>query len=222
MGLEHVGIGEERLVGRHQRQLAPVGELHERRLDLAFGLQAVAHQLDVKPPRKQPGEPLQHLLRHPSPALGEQPSHRARRAAGERDQPFAVRLEIGERQLRGLRRGGLKEGTAHQLHQIAVALLALDQDHQDVRREPRAVARVRALSRGPVLQTRVRVAADGELAADDRLHAGLRAGQRKLHGAEQVGGVGDGHGRHGVGPAQRHQLVDLDGALGQRIGGMDP
>ena len=60
-----------------------------------------------------------------------------------------------------------------------------------------------------------------ELAADDRLHAGVGAGRGEFEGAEQIAAVGDRHRRHLVLLAQADQLLDLDRAGRERIGGMD-
>ncbi len=59
-----------------------------------------------------------------------------------------------------------------------------------------------------------------DLAADDRLHALPRAGLAELQRAEQVAGVGDGHRGHPRLPRQGRDLVGLDRALAQRVGGV--
>jgi hypothetical protein len=42
-----VGVGEVALVGRDQRQIMPVGEFDQQRLDLLFARHAVALDLDI-------------------------------------------------------------------------------------------------------------------------------------------------------------------------------
>ncbi len=50
---------------------------------------------------------------------------------------------------------------------------------------------------------------------------GGRGGDRELHRAEQVAGIGDRDRRHAVLLAQVGQVLGADRALGQRVGGMD-
>ena len=63
--------------------------------------------------------------------------------------------------------------------------------------------------------------ADIDLTADDRLNPGLGRHGREFQGAEHIGAVGDGHGRHARGRALRDQILDLNRPLGQRVGGVN-
>jgi hypothetical protein len=126
-----------------------------------------------------------------------------------------VAIEGGERNLRGIAGLTLEVGTARQLQQVAVAGFALRQQHQLVRR--RLVADAIAAVEGPALL----LAGNAELTADDRLQAGVARGERELEGAEEIAGVGHGDGRHGLRLAERDQLLQLDRALRERIGGVD-
>ncbi len=65
------------------------------------------------------------------------------------------------------------------------------------------------------------IARERDLAPDDRLHAAPGAVLRELQRAEQIGGVGDGHRRHAGLARQRGDLLRLDGAFAERIGGVD-
>ena len=64
-------------------------------------------------------------------------------------------------------------------------------------------------------------AASANLAADDRLHPGSGAGGGEFERAEQIAGIGDGHGRHPLGLGTAAPLLDRDRPGRQRIGGMD-
>ena len=124
-----------------------------------------------------------------------------------------MRGDVVERDMGPLARIGREEGAARQLQEVAIAGLVLHQQHQGVRVRLPPVA-------DPAIAVAV-LAPDAQLAADDRLHAGLGRGRGEFERAEQIAGVGDGDRRHGLGAAQRHDLVDLERALGQRIGGVD-
>jgi hypothetical protein len=65
-------------------------------------------------------------------------------------------------------------------------------------------------------------AAQRELAADDRLHTRIGRGEREFERAEQIARVRDGDRRHALLGGELHQILDLDGAFRERIGGMDP
>ena len=107
--------------------------------------------------------------------------------------------QLVERQRRDRAGLDLEMGAAHQPHQVEIALLALDQQGQPVGRRQLARRGDAALLLAP----------DGELAADDRLDAGLGGVLREFQRAEQVAAVGDGDRRHGVVLGERHDLVTL-------------
>ena len=131
--------------------------------------------------------------------------------------------------------GPLQMGGGHQLQQMAIAGLVLDQ--QDQRRHgrrlhPVTVAVELAVAVPVGLAVAVAGAIEGRLlrvadlgqrddAADDRLDAGLAGGRGELQGAEEVVAVRHGDGRHVVALAELDQLLDLDRALGERIGAVD-
>ena len=75
-----------------------------------------------------------------------------------------------------------------------------------------------ALTGGPDIV----LARQRNLAADDRLHAGLGAGGSEFERAEQIAGIGDRNGRHRLGAAEAGQFLDFYRTRRQRIGGMDP
>ena len=99
---------------------------------------------------------------------------------------------------------GLQEAARRQTLEVGEPGRVLRQQHDRIGRQARVVG-----------------AGQRDLAADDRLDALGGAGLAELQRAEQVGGVGDRHRRH-VGLArQGGDLVRLDGALAERVGGMD-
>ena len=214
MGLEHAAVGEENLVRRHQRQVMGVGEVEQFLLDALLGLLAVAHQLDIEPPGKQRRELTQRGFGRFVLPLRQQPADTARRPGGERDQPVAMAVEQTHRHLRRIAGRGFQKGPADQFQQIAIAGLGLHQQHQLVglRLRHRPVGHGAA----PLLLPR-----DGQLAGDDRLHARILGRQGEFQRAEQIAAIGDRHRRHALTAAEVDQLLDLDGAFGQRVGRMD-
>jgi hypothetical protein len=58
MGFVVVGGGEERLVGRDQRQPFVVSEINQRALGAALDVEAVALQFDIEPVAEQLRQPL--------------------------------------------------------------------------------------------------------------------------------------------------------------------
>ena len=211
MGRMHRFIGEENLIGGDERQIARIGEIQKAALDQPLGGQPMAHELDIEPAGKQPLELAQRGGGRLVLALPQQPADAPMGAAGEGDQPLGHAVEGRQRQLRRLPRLALQEGFAHQPQQIAIALLALHQQDELVGRrlQPRPLRPLPGL------------AAQAHLAGDDGLHAGFRSDLGELKGAEQIAAIGHRHRGHGVALAELHQLLDLDGALGQRIGRVD-
>ncbi len=163
--LEHVRVGEEHVVGGDERQVVPEREVDEGRLDPLLLGQPVAHQLDVEAVRKHAGETGERRLRRGGLTLGQRARDGPGRPAGERQQALAERLDLRRGNLRALRPLGVEEGLAHQLEQVAVAGLVLDEKDELVRRRVLSVAGMTV------------VAAQVHPAADDRLHPGLGAGE---------------------------------------------
>ena len=209
MRLEHVGLQEEGLVGRHQRQVLGIGQVDQPLLGLRLLGQAVAADLDVEAAGEEPGQLGQGLAGRLVLAGEQQAADRALGAAGQGDQALGMAAEIVPADLRHLAGVAFHVGQADQLQQVAVAGLVLRQQHDLVRRRLVAVVRRRL------------VAAQPDLAADDRLQAGIGGGQREFEGAEEVAAVGDGHGRHGPALTGGDQILELDRPFGERIGGMN-
>jgi len=170
MRLVHGRIGEERLIGGDQRQVVPIGQFHQLRLDAVFRLQTMALQLDVKAPRKRAGKAAQAGLRLVGLSLGDQPADRSHAAAGQGDQAIGAFLDVSDRDLRKLARLGFQKGFADQLQQIGVAGVVLGEQNELIR-----IGRARGVAGRK--STRVGVATNPQLHADDRLYAGIRASQ---------------------------------------------
>jgi len=58
VGLVHLGVGEEHLVGRDQRQVVGIGQIDQAVLDARLLGQAVAHDFDIEPAREDSREHL--------------------------------------------------------------------------------------------------------------------------------------------------------------------
>ncbi len=143
---------EERLVGRDQRHAGRARERHQPLEDLLLLAAVVA--LDFDEAARAPEErhqPVQDPARADVVAGRQPPRERAARAAGEAHEPRGARLEVVERQ-----RGRPFRGPElHARDQAAKVLVSLAVFHQE--RQARAVGQ-------------------GDLAADDRLHARLHGG----------------------------------------------
>ncbi len=201
--LVHRRGGEEALVGGHQRQPGGVRERDQPGLDGALQRQAVPVQLHDGAVVERLGEGAQQRRRLGLARLGQQPGQRAAGAAGQQEQALCVVQHGTQRKLRVRRIGG-GEAERGQALQVGQPGGVLRQQHDRVRGHARLVG-----------------ADQADLAADDRLHALARAGLAELQRAEQVGRVGDGDGGHPGIPRQGGDLVSLDRALAQRIGGVD-
>jgi hypothetical protein len=211
--LEEVGRGEVHVVRRHQRQIEVVGEADEAGLARGLGLGAgrarfgVALHLDIEPS----GESLREVARQIGRPLGlplaKEPSERSVRAAGEADQAIGAAGQSGEREVRQgvaavevVRRG--------ERHQVPVAGLALRQQHHRARRGC------------PIAGSDGSRVGEVELAADDRLDAGLGGGLGEFERGEEVAAVGHRDRRHAMLAAEARQLLDADGALEEGVGGV--
>ena len=102
----------------------------------------------------------------------------------------------------------VQRGLRGDLHQVAVAFFVLSQ-HQQV------VVGV-ALGRGAM----VVLLADVELAADDRLHAGVFGRIDELDCAKDVAVIGHGHGGHAEFLDALDEFLDIAGAVEHGVIGM--
>ena len=211
MGLVIVGRGKIRLVGRDQRNALAIGKIDQAGLGAALLVDAVALQFDVEPVAEQAGQPVA-AGRGQRRLIGRDGQrNRPVRAAGQRDQVFGLALEPVELDMRGLIDRRLQKRPRIQPHQAAVAALARRQQH-----DPRRARRER-IARIGVLVAEI----DRQFAADDRLDAVAGELVGKLQRPEHVVGVGQRQSRLAVRLGQFRELLDLDRALQQRIGGMD-
>jgi hypothetical protein len=194
------------VVGGDQRHVLVVGEAHQLALRRRLGRQAVALQLDIEAVAEHPvhlGKRRTTLLRLSG---RQQVVDRPIRTARQQDQPLGMLDHLRPGDVRVFRGLDLEVGDGGELGEIEVALLALGQEHHAGRL-------------GPALRRLFADAGDRQGAADDRLHAGALGGDGELKRAEQVRPVGERHGRHMRGLGHVAQLVGLDGAFQQRIGG---
>ena len=198
---------EMHIVGGDQRQVERVGKLYRRFFFLRAPAIAMAHQLDIKAARKQPGEALQQLARKLCPALCKRAADRAARSAAQRNHALRAAFETAPLDMRRFRSGRFQEGSGDELEQIAVAGFVLRQQ-QDRRR----LVVVSCAPPGLV--------ADRQQCTDDRLNAGLRGIDGELHRAEEIATVGDCNRRHAGLPAKRNQVLDPYRPFRQRVGGM--
>ena len=209
MGFIVRGPGEIGLVCRDQRQAKTVGERDEFRLDRALSLEPVALDLDIEPRAEDLGQAREPALREFAKSRSQAPVDRPGGTAGQRNETLGA-LERGERNVRLVAVGRMEPERRDEAHQIAVARLVLRQQHdRGARMVPLEPAQERGGRVGEI---------DRGLRADDRLDAALGELLGKFERAEQIVGVGDRQGRHGVGLGEPGQRLDGERALAQRIG----
>ena len=213
VGIMHRTVGELYVVGRDERQVEVVGETDEPGLGRLLergARRAVLRMplhLDVEPPREERGEALGERPGARAVALADQLAERALGAAGQADQSLGVGGERLERHVRQL--GAAPEVVERgELHQVEKAGRVLGEEHDRPRRR-RPLARMRGGGVG-----------EGELAAHDRLDAGLGGDLGEFERREEVAGVGQRHRGHASLGAELRQRLHRDGALEQRIGGV--
>ena len=209
VGLVGLGAEEVDVVGRNQRQVELVGERDQVRLDLLLFREAVAHQLDVEPAWEDLPESRHELARGLDLAVEEETPDRAGGPARERQQALRPRGQLVQGDERLAACAALDEGVAGQRHQVAVASLVLGEKQQPG-------------NRAALLSRLVGARTDGEIAADDGLHARPAACLREGQRAEHVAAIGDGDGWHPPFAAGLDELLEPDRALQQRIGGTNP
>ena len=210
MRLVVLALGEQRLVGRDQRDAARIGELDERRLGGAFGRSAVALQLDVEPVAEQPRQRLAAPARQTALAGDDRRIERPAGPSGQRDQAIGLALEPSELEMRLLVRRRLEKCARIEPHQAAVAALARGQENDARALQDRAVAGARAgLLVGEIHR---------QCAADDRLDARRRHLVGEFERPEHVVGVGERERGLPVGLGELGKPRDGQRAFEQRIG----
>src|SRR5207249_11614984 len=104
----------------------------------------------------------------------------------------------------------LAEARRDELAEMAIALAAGGEEYEVV-----VAARLVVVDPASLLEPAL--GCDVHLAAEDRLHAVLARRLGELHRPEHVAVVGDGAGRHARRLHARYQLLDLVGAVEQRV-----
>ena len=215
MGLVHVLVGEETLIGRDQRQILGIGQIDQLALDLVLVLKEMSLQFDVEPPRKQTCQTVEHRRGIGLAARQEHAPDSPFEPRRQGDQPVGHTGQIFDRDLRFLLAGALHIGPADDPHEVPVAGLGLHEQNQLIGRD------VLAADDPQPAPPRLGRSPDLELDADDRLHPGLHGRDRKFQRAEQVAGIGHRDRRHRLGLRQLRQILRLNRPLGERVGAVD-
>jgi hypothetical protein len=210
--LEVVALGEERLVGRDQRDSVAVGIVDQLRLGGRLLPPHVALQFDVEPVAEQLAKPVEALVRVGVESVGEERVDSAFGAAGQADDAGdGIAVEPGQLG-GGLAVLALEISAADEAGEIGEALFA--RGHEDHGALAEAAAVIGA--------ARLRVAElERQLAAEQRLNTLPRRLLGELERTEQVVGVRDAERRLLVGLGQFQQLAERQRALEQRVGGVD-
>ncbi len=209
MRLVHVAAGEIDVVGGHQRGVGVIGPGHQPGLGQGFTGLAVTLQLHIEAVAERPAHLVQHRPGLARPPGGEQGVHRPVRPAGQQKQALGVLRHPRPGHARLVRRLDIQIGGRGQGHQVQIADLVLGQQHHG--RNPR-----------PALGRAFADPGHRQHAADDRLDPGVLGVAGKFQPAEQIGPVGQGHGRHVVGRRQLADRLGLDRAFQQGIGRAHP
>jgi hypothetical protein len=205
MGLQVVGV-----VGRDQRD--PELLVHVEQLAVHGLLRGdpVALELEVEPISEDAVEGLELLPRLAHAPVQDRVRDGRREAAGGRDQALVVlpqELEVDAR----LVVEALQIAPGDQAHQVPVPLIVHGEQEEVV--HPVEAARLRIpIEAGPLRHV--------DLAADDRLDAASNRRLVELDRPEQVPVVGHRDGGHARRLRALHQLLDGDGAVEDRVLGM--
>ena len=213
MGFIIVARREIRLIGGDERQAASIGHLHEMWLDGLFRGAVMTLELDIKAIVEKLLQTDEPRLGQIVPAGGDGPIRGTAWPTAERHQTVVAVHKRRDRHMRRNTRLCLHEGIGHQPDEIPVS--GLTGGYQDDIGE-RTFARI--LPAYVVGVGKV----DRDLAADNRLDAGLGHFLGELKRAEQIARVGNPQRRHAVGGREVHQRLERQCPLKQRIGRMDP
>jgi len=201
MRIVEIAIGKIGVIGRDERQVMPIGQLDEAWLGPRLFRGPVAHQLDIKPVRKQSRQLCQDGFGGFCLTFRQKAASRTLRPTCQAQKSLTGLRQVRTSDHRLSRHFTCEIGSANELQKVAVARFVLRQQHDPIR-FGQASPRSAALA--------CTVALQGDLAADDRLNARRGTGCRDFKGAEQIAGIGDGDRGHAFGLAHRDQLLDRD------------
>ncbi len=222
MGLKIVRSGKHRLVGGDQRQFMAIGKLQKPCLGGVFHCHAVPFEADIEAVAENRLERRQAGLGAVVLAGGKQRIEGAVMAAGQSDQAGSGGGQAIKRQRRGAAFVAQIE-MRDKPDEAGKAFLARRQ-HKQRRLAPcrRAGGGLSPAAKPGAagLIAAVGLKADRQLAADDRLDAGLDRLFGEFQRTEEIRRVGDGERRHGVGGGKGNEGVDRQRAFQQRIGRM--
>ncbi len=218
VGLVVVTAGEIGIVGGDNRQLKPVGELQQMRLDIDLVREAVALNLDIEPVRKQARQCPQSRVSEFRLPLAQRPVDGAVGTAGQRDQPVVMRSKIRQLDVRAFEVARTEMGAAHELEQARIAPLVHGKERHHAVVNLGAARRLGGRRRS--LPARL---LEGERKSDtrDRLDAGGRDLVRKFEDPEQIVGIRQPDRGKAVTNGKLGELADGHCAFQQRIGRMD-
>ena len=203
-----------RIVGRHQRKPEICGHLQQLGVDLILRGNPVSLHLQVEAPGKDPAE----LLDDAPGAIGipgeDRAAHHRRQAARGGDQSLAVVAEQVEIDPR-LVVEPFQIALRNQVHQVAIAGLVHREQQQVIDGVEAGVVAFASL----FVEARAR--GDVGLAAEDRLHAGAARLLVEVHRSEQVAVIRHRDSGHVERLYPLHQRAELDGAVEERVLGVE-
>ena len=178
MRLVHMRFGEIGGIGRHQRQVARIGEIDQRRFGALLDRIAAPCQFDIEPVGEQRLQAVEQGLGMTLLAFGKQPRDRAFARTGEGDQPIGAAIKVADPDVRFKFERAFEMRLRNEMAQIVVPRLVLRVERQVI----------------DLLAFRPLVAAGARHAqqrADDRLHAFGLAGIGEHYRAIKPVTVGD-------------------------------
>ena len=206
--LVHVRFGEIGGVGRHQRQVARIGEIDQCRFGALLGRIAAPCQFDIEPVGEQRLQTVEQGLGMALLAFGKQPRDRAFARTGEGDQAVGTAIEVADPDMRFEFERAFEMRLRHEMAQIVVPRLVLRKQRQVVDQ----------LALCPFVAAWARHA---QQRADDRLDAFGLAGIGEHDRAIQAVAVGDSDSGKAALLGQLGHRLGVDRAFQHRIGRQD-
>ena len=211
MGLHIVGIGIVDVVGGDQGNPQSPAHRHQSHIDFLLVLVAVVLQLQKEVSLAKNVQVLEsRLVRRREVVPDDIARHFSRQASARRNDPL---VKLAQKRLvdAGLIVIAFRKGTAHDLHEIGVALVVLSQKDQVI---------VPVVS-GPLLPVEPRSGRHIYFAADDRFDPCLFGRFIKIDHAVHDAVIGDGSAVHAKFLDALYIFFDLVGSVQQRVFGVD-
>ena len=200
--LEILALEEAHVVAGDHRHVEFDRQAHRRRHEGLLVGALGAHQLEIEAVAEM-ALPFTHAFARGPVAAADQHPARFAVATGKHDQSAIGLDQPGAVDQGEIAMPAIRPGARHEARQVAIAFEILAEQCQSMRLA--AFERI----------------IDPDVATGDRLDAGLLGGRVELDQGEQVDLVGQRHRRHAGSRAGRHELIDADRRIDQRVLAVD-